>query len=59
MSIGQRVSVLVNARNEVDDPFDWPIFANMDPEMFDYVSFTQNVDYHGAENLTRSPTTFK
>lgn len=39
LSIGQRVSVLVTPRDDTDvDHFDWPVMANMDPEMFDYVS---------------------
>lgn len=39
LSIGQRVSVLVAARDDADaETFDWPIMANMDPDMFDEVS---------------------
>lgn len=39
LSIGQRVSVLVTARDDADaEAFDWPIMANMDPDMFDEVS---------------------
>lgn len=38
LSIGQRVSVLVTPRDDTDaEHFDWPVMANMDPEMFDYV----------------------
>ncbi|KAF8318764.1 hypothetical protein DL93DRAFT_2054111 [Clavulina sp. PMI_390] len=38
LSIGQRVSVLVEAKEGLEvDEYDWPIMANMDPEMFDYI----------------------
>lgn len=39
LAIGQRVSVLVTPREDIDtDEFDWALMANMDPEMFDEVS---------------------
>lgn len=39
LAIGQRVSVLVTPREDIDtDGFDWALMANMDPEMFDEVS---------------------
>ncbi|KAF5353736.1 hypothetical protein D9758_008639 [Tetrapyrgos nigripes] len=40
ISVGQRYSVLVNARD--DSSTNWAIHANMDPEMYDYVPDSLN-----------------
>ena len=38
LSVAQRASILVTARNDTEaDQHDWPLFANMNPEMFDKV----------------------
>lgn len=39
LSVAQRASFLVTARNDTEaDQHDWPLFANMNPDMFDTVS---------------------
>jgi hypothetical protein len=38
LSVAQRASILVTARNDTEaDQHDWPLFANMNPDMFDTV----------------------
>lgn len=38
LSVAQRASLLVTARNDTEaDQHDWPLFANMNPDMFDTV----------------------
>ncbi|KAI6021056.1 Fet3 ferroxidase [Pisolithus marmoratus] len=56
LAVAQRYSVLVDARNDTSS--NWMIHANMDPNMFDTVpstlqmNITSSITYSGGQNIT-------